>query len=1157
MSGNPMMDRLDPDQRAAVGLRRNGAVSAGAGSGKTTVLAARYLDLVLREGADVRNILVLTFTRKAAAEMYGRIHRALLASGESRALEQVDRFSEAQISTLDSFCSLVLRPEAQEYGYSPDFRIDDGECGRIAEARALAFLLERREDPALREVFSRLGFERAWKELFADAAGRLWTPSAAPDIPAMLRLQADAVERTIRDQAALILDAARSAVEEGAGLRNPSTKAASVLDAFATLPTTFANCTAVMIAGALDLVASFNLSGFGRSDAETRIKEAAGTARDAARRVLKAVEMERLAPLAGSVLGLLAELGDRVRGAKRKAGIMGFRDVAEAAVDLLARRPGIRRAWKTRFRYIMIDEFQDDDELQKDLLYLLAERPDREDPGIPEARDLEPDKLFFVGDEKQSIYRFRGADVSVFRGLAEDLGAGGTALRTNYRSEPALVDFFNEVFARVLGGADRPWEARFSPILSRDPAPGGTPSIRYLVKPRRPPRDREGFRSDDEALAFGVASFVRDSVERGKLRIPDPGSPGGPGWRAARYEDFAVLLRSTGKQYLLEKYFRLLGVPYSAGDVCGLFTESPANDIYQALRLAVHPEDGPAYAAFLRSPFVRVSDDAFVRILARDLPPFDPAAREAAGLSPDDAARFDRGRDILERLRSDADRRPLSTLVRSLWYDEGLRLGLVRKPDAHPFLEHFDYLFRLAADADARGLALASFVAELEPLTGTPDRLSDLDAPREAGSGLRILTVHKSKGLEFPVVILPFLENRGRSGGGGKAWYLSREHGITLNLKAWDDPGAETVNLFYDLAKEEESQQEAAELKRLFYVACTRASAHLVFAATEPESADKRGASFHALLAGGDGLRDPGTGKFPELSDRVREVPVPDLTEEDYRGLFSGERSRAVEDPAPLYDAARAVRRTWDRAEVSATAVRDAWEEDGRDGRPEPPGEDLPALGADAFAEEVPGDSFGTLCHAAVQARLDPSGAGDEAFAEALSRLPEARREALAAEARSLAGRFLESDLGRAAVEAGKAGFLRAEAPFLYAPGGRPGAESEGRSAPTIAGRMDLCFRRGNRTDVVDFKSDRRRREGEYDGQLAVYRAACRELFPGSEVRTWLFWLRDARAEERIPQTGETERLIRAAVRAAALEAGPPRPGSNADPDARTAPGLT
>ena len=1150
MSGNPMADRLDPDQRKAVELRRNGAVSAGAGSGKTTVLAARYLDLVLNEGADVRSILVLTFTRKAAAEMYGRIYRELLASGKPRALEQVDRFSEAQISTLDSFCSLILRPEAQEYGYPPDFRVDDEECGRIAESQALSFLLERREDPALQEIFARLGFEKAWKEFFADAAARLWTPSAAPDIPGMLRLQADTAARTVREQAQIILDAARDAREEGAGLGNLSAKAASVLGAFATLPAGFADWPSGMIVAALDLVVSFNLSGFGRSDAEIRIKEAASRARESARLLIKAAEAEKQAPLAGSVLALLAELGEQVRRAKRRARVMGFRDVAQAAVDLLNRKPGIRTAWKKRFRYIMIDEFQDDDELQKNLLYLLAERPDREDIGIPSGGDLEPDKLFFVGDEKQSIYRFRGADVSVFRGLSEDLGTDGPALRTNYRSEPELVSFFNEVFARILGGASEAWEARFAPILSRAPTPGGSASIRYLVKPRRPRGEREGYRSDDESLAHAIASFVHDSVERGNLRVPDPSAPGEPGWRAARYDDFAVLLRSTGKQYLLEKYFRLKKVPYSAGDVCGLFTESPANDIYQALRLAVHSEDGPAYAAFLRSPFVRVSDDAFIRILALNLPPFDPEVLSAADLSPDDAARFDRGRGILERLRSEADRSPLSYVVRTLWYADGLRLNLVRKPDAHPFLEHFDYLFRLAADADARGLTLASFIAELEPLTGTPERIPDLDAPRDAGRGLRILTVHKAKGLEFPVVILPFLDNAVKPGSNGKAWYWSRSHGITLNLKSWDDPKAKAVNLFYDLAREEESRQEAAELKRLFYVACTRASAHLVFASLEPESADNRGASFHTLLAGGNGLRDPGTGLFPSLPTCVREVPVPDLTEADYGKLFTGRRVVPIETLAPRYESARIIERIWEPGTVSATAVKAAWAETAGDFYGEEAWEELPPLEFDSIPGEIPETEFGELCHAALQARLDPSGAGIEAFEAVLSGIPEAHQEALAQEARRLTEGFLASELGRTAVEAGADGTLRTEAAFLHALKADPAAiqdpkadpDTVGTPAPTVSGRMDLCFRIGNRVEVVDFKSDRLRREGEYDGQLAVYRSACRALFPGTEVRTWLFWLRASRAEERFPAEDEEARLIRAVRRAAVTSTRRPEP---------------
>ena len=894
MTETELEKRLDPDQRQAVRMRENGAVSAGAGSGKTTVLAARYLDLVTRDGADVRSIVVLTFTRKAAAQMYGRIYRELLSSPDLRAREQVDRFSEAQISTLDSFCSLILRPEAQEYGYPPDFRVDDEECRRIAETQALSFLLERREDPALREAFAHLGFESAWKDLFADAAFRLWTPAAAPDIPGMIRLQKRALVELVRAKVRIVQDAARRVADEAAAAAKLGLRAAEAAAVLSSLPDDLADRDAVAAAEALTGAAALSLQGFGRSDAEVRIKEAVKEAREAARWVPDAAEMEKRAPLTDRLLELLSELGERVRKARRLARLMSFRDVSATAVDLLARRPDVRAYWKRRFRFIMIDEFQDDDRLQKDLLFLLAEREGRGDLGVPDKEDLEPRKLFFVGDEKQSIYRFRGADVSVFRGLEEELGAGGPALRTNYRSEPALVEFFDELFERVFAGAEQPYEARFAPTKPRAATPGLEASIRYLIKKRRPPRDREGFRSDDEALAHAIASFVRDSVEGKKLRVPrtDDIPDGRTAWRHAGYDDFAILLRSTSKQYLLEKHLRLLQVPYSSGDVCGLFTEAPANDIYQALRLAVFPDDGPAFAAFLRSPFVRLSDDGLVSVLALGLPAFAEGSETAAGLSQDDAARYGRGREILERVQGGADREPISALVRRLWYAEGLRLWLLRKPDAHPFLEHFEYIFRLAADADARCLPLASFVSELEALAGTTERLPDLDAPREAASGLRILTVHKAKGLEFPVVILPFLEGTGKSGGNGQAWYHSGEHGITLNLKAWDDPDARRVNVFYDMAREKEDAQEEAERKRLFYVACTRASAHLVFAASEPDSADRRRAAFHTLLAGGDGLRAEDTGRFSSLPDSVKEVAVPDLTEAEYAKLFSGGKIR-------------------------------------------------------------------------------------------------------------------------------------------------------------------------------------------------------------------------------------------------------------------------
>jgi ATP-dependent helicase/nuclease subunit A len=426
---------LDEDQRAAVGLRRNGAVSAGAGSGKTTVLAARYLDLLETESADVRSILVLTFTRKAAAEMYGRIYRKLLSAPDPRVREQVDRFSEAQISTIDAFSSQILRPEAQDYGYPPDFLVDDAECRRIAEAQALSFLLERREEEALRETFARLGFETAWKGLFADAAARLWTPAGSPDVRAMAEAQRKALGDRMRGSLGTIRDAALLAAGELEASAKSSAKAAETAAVLAAVPGDLS--AAEGFRGRIEAAAGAEPQGlrpvgFGKPDQGSR-----GAARDAARAFLDAAGAEALAPLTEAVLRLLADLGERVGAAKRAARVMSFRDAAESAVDLLLRRQDLRSYWKRRFRYIMIDEFQDDDRLQKDLLYLLAERQDRSAPSVLRSRTWSRKSSSLWGMRSRASIG-SGAPTSPCSGGCRRISGAGPPLcgRTIVRSPP-------------------------------------------------------------------------------------------------------------------------------------------------------------------------------------------------------------------------------------------------------------------------------------------------------------------------------------------------------------------------------------------------------------------------------------------------------------------------------------------------------------------------------------------------------------------------------------------------------------------------------------------------------------------------------------------------------------------------------------------------
>ena len=1156
MGGTTVFDRLDGDQRRAVALRRNGAVSAGAGSGKTTVLAARYLDLVFSSGADVRSILCLTFTRKAQAEMQSRVWRELSSSTDPRARAQVERFSEASISTIDSFCGSVLRSSAQDYGYAPDFKVDDEEAKRIAEEEALRFLLERREDRALSELFSRMSFERVWRELFAEAVYRFSHPAPRPegDFAAMPARAGAALARSLAATAAEI-DAAVAAGLGALALGEPHTaKGVASAALFRQLGADLQQgCLALVgssdgmerLLSAIHGLSGWNLSAFGKSEVEEELKKAAIAGKEAARRIKSLAKAASLEELSGEVLVLLADFAGVYQKAKRARGVMGFRDAAVCAVDLLSRRTDIRAHYKRRYRYIMVDEFQDDDELQKELLYLLAEAEGSLEAGIPGPQALAPDKLFFVGDGKQSIYRFRGADVSVFNRLGAELtpppvaapaaapagslpddGAGTPRLRTNYRSEPALVAFFNGLFARVFGDAGEDFEATHEEALARAARPGLEPSLRLLWKARKAP-EGGAWRTRDEALAEGIASFIADSVAAGSLQVPD----GKEGTRPAGYDDFAVLFRSTSKQYLLERFLRLHKVPYAAQSPRGLFVESPANDIYAALRLALLPSDRTAYATVLRSPLAALSDDGFVRVLASGKAAFDPGAEPL--LSTDDVMRYRRAAGIHAELGRRVDRESLSSLVSWLWFDCGLRLAILRRPDAHPYLEHYDFLYALAARADGEGSSAAAFLSELEPLMGRPEKLDDLEAQREAGSGVKLMSIHRSKGLEFPVVILPWIENTGRRDGPGEAFYVSEDAGLTLNLCPWDEPGATRANIFYDAARELDARKEAAETKRLFYVACTRAETHLVFAAVEPHARDNRGASFLGLLTTCGGRPDE-EGGLEGLPPELVVATVPDLSGEAY-GRLAG-AGRRPRDPGPLaaaYGAARPLERSYGRKLIPATLLgvaaqrKAAVEASARSAtatRGATQGA-TQAAGAEEFTAspvdslELPEGLFGTACHALIE-----EGLAGRSFLlpDALSgQVPEGARETFLAEARHLALTFLDSafrkgfaSMPRRASEKGL---------ILGLPGGY-----------ALSCRLDLVFESEREIVIVDFKSNRTRVPGEYDLQLAAYKTACRMLAPGKEVRAFLYWLRADRAEEVRRETG-LEELLELAT-AAALE---------------------
>ncbi len=1093
---------FDAFQRAALEESGTAIVSAGAGSGKTTVLTERYLRLVRDRGMPIESILALTFTKKATGEMFSRIHASLAAEDSEFVRSQLEIFSKAQISTLDSFCARISRSACVAWGFSPDFSLDDEVLVEMANKEALAFVLEKRESPILRHLIGRHGFERVCFEVFSAAAARM-SPSLPLDFSVMperleehiRKLRAEAYERLVEIVDSVYAEGGKETQSHFWSIFNFPLPALES-------PEFLALCLQI------------------KSTTLPKLTSRFGTEADEIKYKLlpillgSATALEQL-PDYCELYGLLGEFQLKIIAKKRAANILSFHDVAEMARQALLGDHALRDYYKRRYRAIMIDEFQDNNRLQKDLLYLLAEKPGSCALGLPLAAQIEPGKLFFVGDEKQSIYRFRGADVSVFRGLGGELGpeAAQIDLSMNYRSEPRLIDFFNRLFSTIMSDCSQVYDARYKEIGSRAAIPGIEPQILRLICPRlEADENSQDFSTDEEtgkngetsefvseidenaadedplsaqdSEAWGIASFIKESSSGGSAPLLVRGEGDKP--RPARYSDFAILLRSTGRQVKLELYLRALGIAYRAADLNGFYSEAPANDFYACLRCALYPQDRAVLASYLRSPFANLSDETLVGFLSdKGFSGWEDIDEARLGSLPvTESLKARRALSCLSSVLAMADVQAISRIVDFLWYQAGYRDFILSRPDNHAYLEFFDFFFSLADKADKAGKTLASFIAQLEILMGGGERLRDLSPPREEAEGVHIMTIHKSKGLEFPIVIIPGIENTGnnKDGNGLIHWWMDD----VLTVKTTDEEG-KGQDFIHLCGKEERDSMEAAELKRLFYVACTRAESHLVFSECQPAKTDKKGSSLRSLL---DRALDAS-----DAAAYLEARTLPQRNIGEYKilmGKMRGGRA-ALSSLLEKVQSARPLDRPALRREFSATELNAAYAQARGYALPD---EDAQS---DSAADSFSGPAFGTLVHALLQLAV-LSGSLDGPLPPAVQALLDQRQDAPAffQEAQRLAQVFLNSDIYR---NLARAQWKAVEYPFVY-------RESTPEGDCFLRGVIDLIYVLDGECVVVDYKTNLRRVEGEYDLQMSLYRRAAAALRPPARVRSYLFYLR-------------------------------------------------
>ncbi|MDR1107646.1 MAG: PD-(D/E)XK nuclease family protein, partial [Spirochaetaceae bacterium] len=559
---------------------------------------------------------------------------------------------------------------------------------------------------------------------------------------------------------------------------------------------------------------------------------------------------------------------------------------------------------------------------------------------------------------------------------------------------------------------------------------------------------------------------------------------------------------------------------------------APINDLYNLLRLLVYPADRIAYAALLRSPFMRLSGLTLaVCMLDEGGLPFNDALDDR--LPAEELARYQEARGRYRALTASARTLSLTALLTKLWYEEGYRYETTWSASAQIYGELFDLFFELARNTENQGGTLVDFVDYLEDLREGEEKLDDLDVPVEGTAGVRIMSIHKSKGLEFPVVFVYSCGSRGAYRTEPLV-YFSETFGVTLNLPQAEELPGDRGNYFFNRQKAEEEEKNTAELRRLLYVAMTRAENALFVTASLPERTGEDKAGF-----------DPEDGEYTSESLKlrllqlyakkenkaaasfldlllpvlvgsgdppfvIRSIPVRSRTEIRELNRTSGAAFSRMEAPLSPEEAAEAAASFYAAADCIADPPRFRslipagslyCQDTTRAGEDE---DDLSRL---LKKTRLSPADFGILVHGFVEARLS----GREP-PRLLPAEPE-EKDALLIQAavQEMGERFFASGLGRQSLQAA---YRETEFPVIT-------HATVGEKTVTLTGRIDLLFEWEGVIQVVDFKTDRTGEAENHLGQLAVYARAAGDIF-GKPVRSWVFFFRTGRAVELTAKITET-----------------------------------
>jgi ATP-dependent helicase/nuclease subunit A len=893
----------DQQRRAVIARGVSVALSAGAGCGKTFVLTERFLAELVPDGpsaiaeanvspareaaADPRaqsrsapdrapqaaaegaarprlaELVAITFTERAAREMRDRIRaacrRRVLEAPDDQVeywLNLIREMDSARISTIHSFCGTLLRSHAVEAGLDPQFQVLEQ-----AQADTLSYELVDDElrhrliarDEAVIDLVFRFGLESLrgmvatllgrrdlidwpqWREVTPDELVARWEgfsrevagPRRAETIARSEAAQA--VLRIAREQSPrhpTMADRCRVLVERMSRLPE-STDLAADLEA---------------ILEAARVEGGGGKRAWPSAQVYARFRDAARKLRDEVKSAAAdlAIDAPAARPAAEAGLRLLSvaeSVEDAYESRKRELAALDFNDLLIHAQRLLTGPEGreLRRRLASQIRLLLVDEFQDTDRVQVELVKALC------------GPMLKLGKLFFVGDYKQSIYRFRGADPHVFRQLRGEIPAGGRLpLTLNFRSQPAILHFVNALFREAMG-------PDYEPLVAHRPQVAPEPAVELLWAPDESPQERSGQMARlRRREADWIARRLRAMLDRGERIVWDDEAAerGAPGTRAVRPGDVALLFRALSDVQYYEEALRRYEIPYYLVGGHAFYAQQEIYDLLNLLRSLASRCDEVSLVGVLRSPMFALEDETLFWLaeqpgrlsggLFAETPP--------AELSDEQRRRVEFARDTLIDLRSIKDRVPIAELVDEALSRTGYDAVLLAEFLGERKLANLRKLVDQARGFDRAGIfSLSDFITQLsEFVARQPDEPLAATHP-EASDVVRLMTIHQSKGLEFPVVVVPDLDRRAQPSTASVAFTPD----LGPLVKTPEGGG-------FALHAAMEQEEDQAERIRLLYVATTRAADYLILSGGVPEIGAARGPWTQLL-----GRRfDPATGRL-------------------------------------------------------------------------------------------------------------------------------------------------------------------------------------------------------------------------------------------------------------------------------------------------------